>query len=75
MYRSTPHSVTGRTPVELMFGRPICTKFSMVRPSLRKTGGEAELQRRGHDSQRMKERSFEQGEKVAIWNQQGDPEK
>ncbi|XP_062506908.1 uncharacterized protein K02A2.6-like [Corticium candelabrum] len=72
MYRSTP----GRTPAELMFGRPIRTKFSLLRPNLRKTVEERQRQqRKGHDSPRMKERSFEQGEKVAIWNKQRGPEK
>ena len=65
MYRSTPHSVTGRTPAKLLFGRPIRTKFSLLRPNLRKTVEERQRQqRKGHDFPRMKEQSFEQGKKL-----------
>ena len=36
MYRSTPHSTTGRTPSELMFGRNMRTKLSLMKPDLRR---------------------------------------
>ena len=46
---------------------------------MRKTGGEAETTKKllikGHDSPRMKEGSFSHGEKVALGNKQGGPEK
>lgn len=29
-YRNSPHATTGRTPAEMMFGRPIRTKFDIV---------------------------------------------
>ena len=75
MYGSTPYSVTGRTPAELMFGRPIRTKFSLLRPNLRKIVEERQRQqRKGHDSQQLEVQSFEQGLKVAIRNRQRDQE-
>ena len=33
-YRSTPHSTTGRTPAELLFGRPLRTRLDVCKPSL-----------------------------------------
>lgn len=32
MYHSTPHSVTGCTPVELFLKRQLWTKFTLLRP-------------------------------------------
>ena len=32
-YRNVPHTTTGRTPVELLFGRALCTHISMVFPN------------------------------------------
>ena len=72
-------SLSGRTPAKLMFGRAIRPKFSLLRSSLRKTVEERQRQQRnyckGHDSPRMKERSFSHGEKVAIFNKQRGTEK
>lgn len=31
-YRNTPHAATGKTPVKLMFGRELRTRFSLLRP-------------------------------------------
>lgn len=35
LYRSTPHSVTGQPPSELLFGRRIRTRLDLVRPDLK----------------------------------------
>ncbi len=37
MYRSTPHSVTGKTPSELFLKRHIRTRFSLLKPDLAKS--------------------------------------
>ena len=33
-YRTTPHSTTGMTPAELMFGRQLTTRFDLLHPEL-----------------------------------------
>ena len=43
-YRMTPHSTTGRSPAELMFGRKLRTRFDMLWPS-------ENLETRVHDKQ------------------------
>ena len=41
LYRSTPHATTGQSPASLFFGRPIRTRFDLLRPELgRKVRGE-----------------------------------
>lgn len=37
MYRSTPHSVTGKTPSELFLKRHIRTRFTLLKPDLAKS--------------------------------------
>ena len=32
-YRNVPHTTTGRSQAELMFGRALCTHISMVLPN------------------------------------------
>lgn len=36
-YRTTPHSTTGRTPSEMLYGRRIRTKLDLVKPNLGNT--------------------------------------
>ena len=31
-YRSTPHATTGKSPASLFLGRPMCTRFDLMRP-------------------------------------------
>ncbi|XP_062404761.1 uncharacterized protein K02A2.6-like [Sardina pilchardus] len=31
-YRSTPHATTGRSPAEMLFGRPVRTRWDLLRP-------------------------------------------
>lgn len=58
-YRSTPHSTTGKTPSEMIFGRRIRTRLDLVKPDLqRKISREA----RGCKTPR----SFDVGDLVLI---------
>lgn len=34
-YRNTPHATTGRTPAELMLGRPVRSRLDLMKPDLR----------------------------------------
>ena len=74
-YRSTPHSVTGRTPAELFLGRHIRTRFSLLKPSLKVTVENKQAKhKRHHDTRGVKERSFQKGENVAITTRGRGPE-
>ncbi|XP_048257829.1 uncharacterized protein K02A2.6-like [Haliotis rufescens] len=67
-YRSTPHSVTGRTPVELFLGRQVRTRLSLLKPDLRKTVEAAqEKQKQFHDNS-ITLREFEVNESCRVRN-------
>ena len=35
-YRTTPHSTTGKSPAEMMFGRNVRTRLDLLHPQLKK---------------------------------------
>ena len=60
-YRSTPHRITGRTSAELFLGRPIRTRFSLLKPSLQDTVESKQAdQKRHYDARGTKERRFQE---------------
>ena len=66
LYRSTPHATTGQSPASLLFGRPIRTRFDLLRPELgRKVRGEHARQKHRHDAH-SQFREFAVGDKVMI---------
>lgn len=68
MYRSTPHTVTGRTPAELFLKRQIRTRFSLLKPKLASQVEKKQAtQKRFHDS--------ESREAVRVRNFRGGVEK
>jgi len=72
-YRTTPHTVTGRTPAELFVKRQLKTRFSLLRPDVRKTVQEKqEKQKEYHDSRSVQFREFEKGERVRVKNCRGN---
>ena len=65
-YRSTPHATTGQSPASLFLGRPIRTRFDLLRPELgRKVRGEQARQKQRYDAH-TRFREFAVGDKVMI---------
>lgn len=76
MYRSTPHTVTGKTPAELFLKRQIRTRFSLLKPDLAKSVQEKQQeQKRQHDQGKRVLRSFVEEEPVRVRNFRGGQEK
>ncbi|XP_026046823.1 uncharacterized protein K02A2.6-like [Astatotilapia calliptera] len=72
MYRSTPHTVTGRTPAELFLKRQIRTRFSLLKPELsRHIEQKQSEQKRHHDYKTQPVRVFSEGDAVRIRNFRG----
>ncbi|XP_039893254.1 uncharacterized protein K02A2.6-like [Simochromis diagramma] len=72
MYRSTPHTVTGRTPAELFLKRQIRTRFSLLKPELsRHMEQKQSEQKRHHDYKTQPVRVFSEGDAVRIRNFRG----
>ncbi|XP_052749773.1 uncharacterized protein K02A2.6-like [Galleria mellonella] len=63
-YRNTPHSTTGKSPAQIMFGHQLNCVFDNLRPDLRKTLNFKQLQTNLHGDQPLKE--FKSGDPVYI---------
>ena len=61
-YRSAPHSVTARTPAEIILGRLPRTRLSLIHPSLPQRMSIAIEERVGHRAPR----NFDKGQKVLL---------
>ncbi|GAA6081388.1 uncharacterized protein K02A2.6-like, partial [Tachysurus ichikawai] len=69
MYRSTPHTVTGRTPAELFLKRQIRIRFSLLKPTLASRIEEKQAtQKRHHDCGGSSLRFFQEGDAVCVRN-------
>ena len=65
-YRSTPHATTGQSPASLFLGRPIRTRFDLMRPVLgEKVRGEQAHQKKYHDAH-TRFRQFSVGSRVMV---------
>ena len=73
-YRITPQTTTGCSPAELLYGRPIRTRLTLVKPSIEeRVQGNVGQQKRYHDKN-VKYRSFEKGDSVYAKNyRKGQP--
>ncbi|KAL3999164.1 tetraspanin-4 [Sarotherodon galilaeus] len=72
MYRSTPHTVTGRTPAELFLKHQIQTRFSLLKPELtRHIEQKQSEQKQHHDDRTQPVRVFSEGDAVCIRNFRG----
>ena len=67
-YRVTPHTTTGRSPAELLFGRNLRTRLDAVKPDLAKTVEAKQFEQKGQHDQRSKERLFTVRDKVYVRN-------
>lgn len=67
-YRITPHSTTGSSPAELMFGRTIRSRFDQVQPNRSaRVETQQSRQKEAHDNH-ARRRDFEPGEQVYVRN-------
>ena len=66
-YRTTPHSTTGVTPAELLFGRSLQTWFHKLYPNQSLVVKEQRRQKEAHDNG-TRWREFQKGEEVYVRN-------
>ena len=67
-YRSTPHSVTGRTPAELMVKRQLRTRLTLLKPNLAQVVESKQLKQKFHHDRSQVERTFKVNEPVQVRN-------
>ena len=66
-YRNTPHSLTGRTPAELLLKRQPRTRMSLIKPSLAETVEKKQAAaKKAHDRGRISIRQFTPGQRVMV---------
>ena len=72
-YRTTPNTVTTRTPAELFLKRQLRTRLELLHPNLSaKIATKQAISKEKHDS-RSKAREFEVGDTVLVENFRGEP--
>ena len=65
-YRSTPHATTGQSPASFFLGRPLRTRFDLLRPVVgERVRGEQARQKHNHDGHR-RYREFPVGTHVMV---------
>ena len=67
-YRNTPHSVTGRTPAELLNKRKLRTRLDLLRPDMRKFVEKKQDKQKSQHDVRVQLREFEKNERVRVKN-------
>ncbi len=65
-YRSTPHSTTGVSPSELLNGRLLRTRLSLVHPNVSTTVRNAQAIQKNTYDKNTKMRHFKSGQKVIV---------
>ena len=65
-YRSTPHSVTGRTPAELMVKRQLRTKLTLLKPNLVQAVENKQMKQKLYHDKSQVERGFTVNEPVRV---------
>lgn len=65
-YRTTPHKTTERTPAEVLFGRPIKTRFTLLKPDLMQNVDAALATQKKNFDRGKKWKNFEVGETVWV---------
>ena len=73
VYRSTPHSTTGRSPAELLLGRKPCSLLDCLRPDsdLAAKVAQSQSQQKANHDQHARPRTFYVGDHVYVRNFRG----
>lgn len=67
-YRTTPHSVTGCTPAELMMKKQLRTRLSLVKPSVFETVERKQTQQKMHHDKSSSGRVLKVNDRVRVRN-------
>ena len=67
-YRTTPHSTTGVTPGEMMFGHKLRTRFDLLCPTVSDRVEEKQQKQKEYFDESTKDRIFKVGQEVYVKN-------
>ena len=72
-YRTTPNATTGVSPAELLFGRTLRTRLSLLRPDVSTKVQEKQASQKQNHDKKSKERQFYEGQSVLVENNKPEP--
>ena len=67
-YRITPHTTTGLSPSEMLFGRKLRSRLDLLKPNLQQNVQEKQLKQKKDRDRRCRPRHLEEGESVFAKN-------
>ena len=67
-YRSTPHSTTNISPAELLLGRPLRTRFQLIKPDVAHRVWQRQHKQKAYHDKKAREQIFQVGDKVMVQN-------
>ena len=67
-YRTTPNATTGVTPAELLFGRIIRTRLTLLKPDISTKVQDKQASQKQHHDKKSKERHFQVGQSALVEN-------
>ena len=67
-YRIIPHTTTGVSPAEMLFGRRLCSRLDLLKPSDHQRVEERQRQQQGYHDQHSHTVTFTVGEEVFVKN-------
>ena len=65
-YRVTPHSTTGVSPAELIFGRPLPTHLDLLHPNVKDQVMHNQMKQKQHHDTHCKQCQFKAGDTVYV---------
>ena len=67
-YRTTPHTTTGHSPAELMFGRKLRTRLDLLKPDISGHVRAQQARQKTYHNAHSKAREFSPGTKIYVQN-------
>ena len=72
-YRTTPNATTGVSPAELLLGRTIRTRLTLLKPDVSTKVQDKQASQKQHHDKKAKERHFQVGQSVLVENNKPEP--
>ena len=72
-YQTTPNATIGVSPAELLLGRTIRTRLTLLKPDVSTKVQDKQASQKQHHDKKCKERHFQVGQSVLVENNKPDP--
>ena len=72
-YRTTPNATTGISPAELLYGRNLRTRLTLLNPDVSTKVQDKQASQKQYHDKKSKERQFQVGQSVLVANNKQEP--